>query len=327
VRFPISTRYAALAAAVVLTAAACGGAATPEPTGQVTPTGEPLAGEFLIDGSSTVYPITEAIAEEFQLANQGVLVTVAFSGTSAGFQKFCRGESVANDASRPIKQEEIDACSTAGITPVELPVAYDGLSVMVNPANDWVSCLTVSQLNLIWDQGSPVQNWSDVDPSWPNEKINLYGPGADSGTFDYFTEEINGETDRSRSDYTQSEDDNSLVQGIAGDTYALGYFGYAYYQENADRLKVVPIDAEEGGGCVEPTPETISGLTYVPLSRPLFIYPSKEALQRPEVEAFFRYYLANVDALLGTGPGQVGYIQLHDDLKAEALSNLEAALQ
>ena len=318
---PATLRLSALAVAAALIVGACQSTNTPGPTGPA------LSGRFLIDGSSTVYPITEAMAEEFQIANPGVAVTVAFSGTSAGFQKYCRGESVANDASRPIKQEEIDACLGAGITPVELPVAYDGLSVVVNPANDWVSCLTVSQLHLIWDQGSTVQMWADVDPSWPAERINLYGPGADSGTFDYFTEEINGETDRSRSDYTQSEDDNPLVQGVANDTYALGYFGYAYYQENRDRLKVVAIDADEGGGCVEPTAETISGGTYTPLSRPLFIYPSREALQRPEVEAFFRFYIDNVDLYLGTREGQVGYIPLHEDLKSEAQANLEAALQ
>ena len=299
----------ALAVAATMLGSACQGAAT-----------------IRIDGSSTVYPITEAVAEEFQVANPGVLVTVAFSGTSGGFKKFCAGDTDANDASRPVKQEEIDACAQAGVTPVELAVAYDGLSVVVNPDNDWVSCLTVSQLNLIWDVGSTVQTWADVDPAWPAEKINLYGAGADSGTFDYFTEVINGEVDRSRSDYTQSEDDNSLVQGVAGDTYALGYFGYAYYQESSDRLKIVAVDNEEGDGCVEPTPETISDVTYAPLSRPIFVYPSKEALQRPEVAAFFRYYLANVDSFLGTGEGQVGYIPTHPDLKAEAQANLEAAL-
>jgi phosphate transport system substrate-binding protein len=305
--------------ATVIAAAACQGTATNPPT-----TG--LSGDIRIDGSSTVYPITEAIAEAFHDENGGVDVTVAFSGTSGGFKKFCAGETDANDASRPIKQEETDACAVANVTPVELPVAYDGLSVAVNPANDWVSCLTVSQLKLMWDQGSTVQNWSDVDPSWPAEKIKLYGPGADSGTFDYFTEVINGETDRSRSDYTQSEDDNSLVQGVAGDTDALGYFGYAYYQQNNDRLKIVPIDEEEGGGCVEPTAETISDGTYAPLSRPIFVYPSEEALQRPEVAAFFTYYLENVDSFLGTGEGQVGYIPLHPDLKAEAQADLDAAL-
>jgi len=325
VRLPFPLRIPAVAIAGVMLVAACQGTATSPPTS--TPSGPVLSGEIEIDGSSTVYPVTEAIAEEFQIENPGVRVTVAFSGTGGGFKRFCAGETDANDASRPVKQDEIDTCKTAGVTPVELPVAYDGLSVMVNPANDWVTCLTVSQLRQIWDSGSTVRTWADVNPAWPAEKINLYGPGADSGTFDYFTEVINGEIDRSRSDYTQSEDDNSLVQGIAGDRNALGYFGYAYYQRNKDRLKVVAIDAEKGGGCVEPTAETISGGTYAPLSRPLFVYPSKEALQRPEVEAFFRYYLANVDSLLGTGEGQVGYIPAHEDLKAEAQRNLEAALQ
>ena len=328
-------RLSVLAIAAVLTVAACGSSgATTAPTaapttapttaGTAAPTTAALSGDIRIDGSSTVYPVTEAIAEEFQAKYPGVRVTVAFSGTSGGFKKFCAGETDANDASRPIKQAEIDACKAVPYTPVELAVAYDGLTVMVNPANDFVDCLTVAELNKIWDSGSTVKTWKDVRPEWPAEEIGLYGPGADSGTFDYFTEEINGETDRIRSDFTQSEDDNALVQGIAGDVHALGFFGYAYYVENADKLKAIGVDDEEGSeGCVLPKPETINDGTYTPLSRPIFIYPAVETLQRAEVAEFFRFYLDNVNSILGTGEGQVGYIPVPDELAATARKNLE----
>ena len=265
-----------------------------------------LAGDIRIDGSSTVFPVSEAIAEEFQAVHPGVRVTVAFSGTGGGFKKFCAGETDANDASRPIKDEEAVGCAGAGVTPVELAVATDGLSVVVSPENDWIDCLTVDELKRIWDQGSTVERWSDVRAGWPAEEIALFGPGADSGTFDYFTEEINGEAKRSRSDYTQSEDDNALVQGIAGDRNALGYFGYAYFVENEDKVKAVPIDG--GSGCVAPTEATINEGTYTPLSRPLFIYPSAESLARPEVKAFFDFYLETVGDIVG----EVGYVPLHD---------------
>ncbi|TAJ18926.1 MAG: PstS family phosphate ABC transporter substrate-binding protein, partial [Dehalococcoidia bacterium] len=272
---------------------------------------EPLSGEIAIDGSSTVYPITAAVAEEFQIENPDVKVTVAFSGTGGGFKKFCsKGADAtdATDASRPIKGtdkpgadgqlgtaddelSEATLCANAGIEPVELKVAYDGLSVVVNPANDFVDCLTTAELKAIWDQGSTVTTWADVRAGWPARKIELFGPGADSGTFDYFTEVVNGEAKRSRSDYTPSEDDNALVQGVANDDNGLGYFGFAYFEENADKLKLVPIDS--GGGCVSPSIETIKDGTYAPLSRPLFVYPSAQALARPEVAAYFTYYLDN----------------------------------
>jgi phosphate transport system substrate-binding protein len=323
------SRRARGTAAVLLCAslllAACGGppsGATSGPGG----TGQALSGQIRIDGSSTVYPITEAIAEEFQEQNPGVRVTVAFSGTGGGFKKFCAGETDANDASRPIKTEdsateksEATACKETAVEPVELPVAIDGLSVMVNPQNTFVDCLTTAELKKIWDQGSAVRMWSDVRAVFPRQPIKLYGPGADSGTFDYFTEVINGEVDRSRSDYTQSEDDNALARQIAGDPNALGYFGFAYYEANRDKLRLVKVDS--GSGCVAPDAQTINSGTYKPLSRPLFVYPSKAALQRPEVEAFFKFYLANVSRVAS----EVGYIPLPADRLASAQAALSAA--
>ena len=322
-----------LAAALALGACSSSGATTAPTTapasdaGGGAPTADAnLSGEIVIDGSSTVYPITEAVAEEFQKANPGVRVSVAFSGTGGGFKKFCAGETDANDASRPIKTKdtadatsEATTCKEKGIDPVELQVAYDGLTVVVNPGNTWATCMTTDDLKRIWDQGSTVSMWSDVRPDWPAEPIKLYGPGADSGTFDYFTEVINGEVDRSRSDYTQSEDDNALVQGVAGDRGALGYFGFAYFEENTDKLKAVQIDG--GSGCVEPSRETIAADTYTPLSRPLFVYPSKQSLARPEVAAFFRYYLDNVNTFVD----EVGYVTAPADILQTSKDALAAA--
>jgi phosphate transport system substrate-binding protein len=210
-----------------------------------------LTGAVSIDGSSTVFPIAEAVAEEFQIANPDVRVTVGFSGSGGGFKRFCAGETDVSDASRPINEQETATCAAAGIDFTEVTVAWDGLSVIVNPANDFVTCLTTQELRRIWEPGSTVSTWSDVRPEWPDEEINLYGPGTDSGTFDYFTETINGESGASRPDFQASEDDNILVQGVAGDEYALGYFGYAYYVENSDRLKLVQVDG--GTGCVAPS--------------------------------------------------------------------------
>jgi phosphate transport system substrate-binding protein len=327
-------RIAGLAVATLAIAAACSSSgATPAPATDVpggataAPSADAsLSGDIVIDGSSTVYPITEAVAEEFQKANPGVKVSVAFSGTGGGFKKFCAGETDANDASRPIKTEdkpdaksEATTCTERGIDPVELQVAYDGLTVVVNPQNTWVTCLTTDELKKIWDQASTVSKWSDVRPDWPAEPIKLFGPGADSGTFDYFTEIINGEVDRSRSDYTQSEDDNALVQGVSGDKDALGYFGFAYYEENTDKLKVVKVDG--GAGCVEPTRETIASNEYKPLSRPLFVYPSKQSLARPEVAAFFRYYLDNVNTFVD----EVGYVTAPADILQKSKDTLSAA--
>ena len=323
-------RGAAAVLGALVVAAACGGppAGAGSRAGSASPggAGQALSGEIRIDGSSTVYPITEALAEAFQMANGGVRVTVAFAGTGGGFKKFCTGETDANDASRPIKTEEsadekseATLCKEKGIEPVELTVAMDGLSVLVNPQNTFVDCLTTAELKKIWDQGSTVKTWADVRSGWPAEAIKLYGPGADSGTFDYFTEEINGEVDRSRSDYTQSEDDNQLVLGVSGDKNALGYFGYAYYVENQDKLKVVPVNG--GSGCVAPSEQTINDGTYTPLSRPLFVYPSRQALERPEVEAFFRFYLDHVSQIAA----EVGYIALPDDKLTKSRTDLTAA--
>ncbi|MDQ3548702.1 MAG: PstS family phosphate ABC transporter substrate-binding protein, partial [Chloroflexota bacterium] len=238
-------------------------------------------GEIQIDGSSTVFPISQAIAEEFFLENRGTRITVGASGTGGGFEKFCRGDIDISDASRPIKQDEADLCAENGIEFTELTVAADGLSVIIHPDNDWATCLTVEQLHQLWMPGSSVELWSDLDPSWPDNEINLYGPGTDSGTFDYFTETINGESGASRADYSASEDDNVLIQGVEGDQYALAYLGYAYYVENADRLQVLAIDG--GDGCVLPTPETVRDGSYVPLSRPVFIYVNNAGLAANDV--------------------------------------------
>jgi phosphate transport system substrate-binding protein len=267
--------------------------------------------------------VLEAMAEEFQIENRAVRVAVAFSGTGGGFKKFCAGETDANNASRPINaEEELEAlCEPAGVEPVELRIAIDGLTVLVHPENDWASCMTVEELRLVWDQGSTVQRWNQVRPEWPDEPIRLFGPGADSGTFDYFTEEVNGEAQRSRSDFTQSEDDNALVIGIAGDRYALGYFGYAYYVENRDKVKAVAID--DGDGCIEATDETINSGTYTPLSRPLYIYPSVQSLERPQVAAFFRFLLEYVDLIVP----EIGYVALPADQLQASKDALEAAIE
>jgi phosphate transport system substrate-binding protein len=265
------------------------------------------------DGSSTVFPVTEAFAEEFEKANRGMRVTVGSSGTGGGFEKFCRGETDISDASRPISAKEIDTCAKAGIEYIELPVAYDGLAVMVNPKNTWVDHMTVAELKKIWEpaaQGT-ITRWSQVRTGWPDRELRLFGPGVDSGTFDYFTEVITGKAAASRGDYTSSEDDNVLVQGISGDENALGYFGLAYYEENTDKLKLVAIDDgrdDNGTGPILPSPETVSGGTYRPLSRPIFIYIKTAALQRPEVQKFVEFYLTSTATLVR----EVGYIPFTD---------------
>lgn len=251
-----------------------------------------------IDGSSTVYPITEAVAEEFQ-RSKGVKVTVGESGTGGGFKKFCRGETDISDASRPISQKEIDACKEGGVQFIELPIAYDALTVVVNSKNDWVKQITVAELKKIWEPGSKVKNWKEVNATYPDKAINLYGPGTASGTFDYFTEAINGKAKASRTDYTPSEDDNVLVQGVAGNAGGMAYFGMAYYQENTDKLKAVPVVAKEGAKPVLPSEATVMDGTYQPLSRPLFIYVNATAAAfKPEVKAFVTYYLENAPQLV-----------------------------
>ncbi len=279
---------AALAAMLV---AACSSDPTPAPTsppGASTAAME-LRGTIQIDGSSTAFPVTQAVAEEFRKGQPGVQVNVAVSGTGGGFKRFTTGETDISNASRPIKDSESEAAAANGIEYIEMRVGTDGLSVMVHPSNDFVDCLSVEELNAIWAPGSEINNWSQVRPGFPDRRLRLYGPDTDSGTFDYFTEEINGEAQVSRADYTASADDNVLVQGIGGDRGSLGYFGYAYYQENQEKLKVVGVDG--GDGCVLPEPSTIEDGSYAPLSRPLFIYVNAASLDRPEVLAFVEYYM------------------------------------
>lgn len=263
------------------------------------------AAEIAIDGSSTVFPISEAVAEEFMAANAGVNVTVGVSGTGGGFSRFCAGETAISNASRPIKDEEIAACEAAGIEYIELPVAYDALTIVVNAENDWAESLTIEELKTLWqpEAEGTITTWSQVRDGFPDQPINLYGPGTDSGTFDYFTEAIVGEAGASRADYTASEDDNVLVQGVVNDTNALGYFGFAYYEANTDTLKAVAIDG--GDGPVAPTRENVENGTYQPLSRPLFIYVNAEAAQRPEIQQFVQFYLENPDLV-----AEVGYVPL-----------------
>jgi phosphate transport system substrate-binding protein len=246
-----------------------------------------------IDGSSTVFPITEAVAEEFQKSKKGqVRVTVGISGTGGGFKKFCRGETDISNASRPILKAEMEDCRKSGIEYIELPVAYDALTVVINPKNTWLKSLTVAELKKLWEPAAQgkITNWSQVNPAWPNAPIKLFGPGADSGTFDYFTEAINGKSKASRGDFTASEDDNVLVQGVSRDVNALGYFGFAYYIENRDKLKAVPIVDKEGKPAVAPSFETVVNGTYQPLARPIFIYVNAKSAQKPEIREFVEYY-------------------------------------
>lgn len=272
-----------------------------------------------IDGSSTVFPITEAVAEEFQAANRGVNVTVGISGTGGGFERFCNGETDISNASRPIKQAEMDACNAAGIEYIELPVAYDALTVVVNPRNTWATSLTVAELKQMWEPAAQgkITNWNQVRSSFPDAPLKLFGPGTDSGTFDYFTEAVVGKSGESRADFTASEDDNVLVQGVSRDENALGYFGLAYYEQNQQRLKAVPIDG--GNGPVSPSPETVNNGTYQPLSRPMFIYVSKAAAERPEVRNFVNFYLDNPELA-----SEVGYVQLPGEAYDVAKTNFES---
>ena len=298
----------ALLAATLIIASACGSdSAAPTPSDESAPDGGAatgLSGEIEIDGSSTVAPITEAVAEEFRKVAPDVQVNVGISGSGGGFKRFVAGETDVSDASRVISDAEAQAAAENGVGYHEFLVGVDGLSVLVNPQNDFVDCLTIGQLNAIWRPESAVDSWDDVDPSWPDRPMRLYGPGTDSGTFDYFTEEVMGEAKLSRPDYTASEDDNVLVQGISGDRNALGYFGFSYYQENADKLKLVSVDS--GNGCVSPSVATIASGEYSPLSRPLFIYVSKASLERDEVRSFVEFYMENGSALTA----EVGYVPL-----------------
>ena len=265
-----------------------------------------LKGDIEIDGSSTVFPITQAVAEEFMVNYQpDVRVTVGVSGTGGGMKRFTVGETSISNASRPIKDKEAAAAKENGIEFTELTVAYDGLSVVINKDNDWVDCLTVEQLNMMWRPENPVNKWSEIDSSWPDKEFNLYGPGTDSGTFDYFTDEINGDEGVSRADYVASEDDNILVTGVAGDKNSLAYFGYAYYIENKDKIKVVKIDG--GNGCIEPSLETVADGSYSPLARSIFIYANNDHIaEKPEVAAFLEYYLTEGTQYVS----EVGYVPI-----------------
>jgi len=253
------------------------------------------------DGSSTVYPITEAVAEDFQKSKKGsIKVTVGISGTGGGFKKFCRNETDVSNASRPILKSEMAECKNAGIEYIELPVAFDALTVVINPKNSFVKSLTVAELKKMWEPGAQgkISNWNQINPSFPSAPLKLFGAGSDSGTFDYFTEAIVGKAKSSRGDYTASEDDNVLVQGVARDVNAIGYFGFAYYVENKDKLKAVPIVAAPGKPAVEPSLEAVINGTYQPLARPIFIYVNAKSFQRPEVKQFVDYYMQNADALV-----------------------------
>lgn len=254
-----------------------------------------------IDGSSTVFPITEAVAEDFQKSKKGaVKVTVGISGTGGGFKKFCRGETDISNASRPITKQEMADCKAAGITYLEMPVAYDALTVVINPKNTFLKSATVAEMKKLWEPGAQgkVTKWNQINPSWPDAPVKLFGAGADSGTFEYFTEAIVGKAKSSRGDYTASEDDNVLVQGVSRDVNAIGYFGYAYYAENRDKLKALPIVNEKLGKAVEPSGETVVNGTYQPLSRPIFIYINAKSAAKPEVKEFINYFNKNADKLV-----------------------------
>jgi len=302
-----------VAVALASLAIACGDDSDePEPGASGNTPVPQLSGSILIDGSSTVFPITEAVAEEFNKEQRNVKVTVGIAGTGGGFQKFCAGETSISDASRPISASEREACAAKGIEYVELPVAYDALSVVVNPQNNWATCITIAELKKMWEppaQGT-VNAWQQVKADWPNNPLKLFAPGTDSGTFDYFTERVNGKAQSSRGDFTASEDDNVLVTGVAGDRNAIGYFGLAYYLENTSKIKALTVDGGNGT-CVAPSAQTVENGTY-PLSRPLFIYVKKSDVQKPEVKAFVDFYVKNAPKLAA----DVGYVKFPDNVYA-----------
>ena len=277
-----------------------------------------LTGEIVSDGSSTVGPMTQAVAEEFNAQAPGVQISVDISGTGGGFERFCQGETDVQNASRPIDEEEAAICAENGVDWYVFEVAFDGITVVTNTENAFLECLTTEELARIW-QMDGAQTWADINADWPAEPISLYGPGTDSGTFDYFVESVLGETEI-RQDFTPSEDDNVLVEGVSGDGNSLGYFGAAYYQENQDILKAVAID--NGDGCVMPTPETIQDGSYAPLSRPLYVYVRADSLARPEVAEFMRFYLSEAAALAS----EVGYVASPDEVYTADVESLEGAL-
>jgi phosphate transport system substrate-binding protein len=300
--------------ALALVLAACGGE-----NQQAATAGEGVSGEVVADGSSTVQPLTAAAGELYAEEQPGVNVSVATSGTGGGFEKFCQGQTDISNASRPIKDEEIAICEENGVEYTELRVATDALTVVTSADNDWLDCLTVDELNTMWapEAEGKVTTWSQVNPEFPDEPLELYGPGTDSGTFDYFTDEVNGEEGASRSDYNASEDDNVLVQGVSGSENALGYFGYTYFEENADALKAISIDS--GEGCVEPSAETAGDGSYTPLARPLFIYVAdKSYADKEQVSAFVDYYVENVNTIAEAAQ----YIPLNDEQAGELEDSL-----
>jgi phosphate transport system substrate-binding protein len=309
-----------LLAVLALLVTACG-RETEETTAPAGGTGD-LSGQVEVDGSSTVGPLVTAAAEQFQGEQPGVRVTVGISGTGGGFERFCAGETDISNASRPIKaDEEAPICQQNGVEYTELQVATDALTVVTNKENDWADCLTTDQLKKIWEPGAEgkVTSWNQIDPSFPDQRLTLAGPGTDSGTFDYFTDEINGEEGASRSDYQASEDDNTIVTAVVGEPGGLGYFGFSYFEENQDTLNAVPIDS--GNGCVTPSVESAQAGEYTPLSRPLFIYVKNESLQRPEVKAFVRYILDNAQSIAETAQ----FVPLNEEQLAESLSRFEQA--
>ena len=264
-----------------------------------------------IDGSSTVYPVTEAVAEEFQKANKGLKVTVGVSGTGGGFKKFCRNETDIANASRPITKSEMEACKATGVEYFELPVAFDALTVVINPKNTWLKQATVAELKKMWEPAAQgkITRWNQINPAWPDQPMKLFGAGSDSGTFDYFTEAIVGKSKSSRGDFTASEDDNVLVQGVAGDVNAIGYFGYAYYAENQGKLKALPIVEKDGKPAVGPSEATVLNGSYQPLARPIFIYVNAKSLAKPEVKKFVDFYMANASKMAK----EVKYVPLPAD--------------
>jgi phosphate transport system substrate-binding protein len=334
VRIRLTPRFVLLLAVLVLTvfaAAACGrddgedaDAAGGGDTAAGTEGDEQLSGRIISDGSSTVGPLTTAAAERYRDEQPNVNIEVGVSGTGGGFERFCAGETDVSNASRPIdEEEEVPICEENGIEYTELQVAVDALTVVVNPENDWAECLTVEQLNTMWgpEAEGEITNWSQVDPSFPDQQLSLAGPGTDSGTFDYFTDVVNGEEGASRSDYTPSEDDNVIVQAVQGDPGALGYFGFTYYEENQDTLKAVAVENEEGE-CVEPSAEAAQDGSYNPLARPLFVYVKNESLARPEVAAFLIYYLENIEAITEDAL----FIPPSTDVKDESVATLQSAI-
>jgi phosphate transport system substrate-binding protein len=312
----------ALAACGVLAlgAAACGDDDDDGGSGGGGGGGESLSGTINIDGSSTVGPFAQAAAETFQAENPDVQITVGQSGTGGGFEKFCAGETDISDASRPIdEEEEVPVCEKNGVAYKEVQVANDGISIVTNP-DLAVECLTTDQLKQLWETGSKVKSLSDIDPSLPDAELKLFGPGTDSGTFEFFTEEINCEEGNTRKDYQPSEDDNVLVQGVSGDQNGLGYFGFSYYEQNQDALNLVSVD--DGSGCVAPSTETIQDGSYTPLSRPLFMYPSEEALAKPEVAAFVQFVSDNYSEIAEASL----IVPMSEEQASETASTVEGAV-